>query len=129
MNAWKHLGMGWGFPILPDRETGDLPVVRGPEKVSQSILLILETERGERLMRPDFGAGLRRFLMKPNTVSTRKQIEREVTISLTRFEPRIELQRVTVSAGADPALALIEIEYVHKRDRSPANLVYPFYLE
>jgi hypothetical protein len=42
-------------------------LVSGPDKVRQAIWLILETEPGERLMRPAFGCGLRRYLMKPNT--------------------------------------------------------------
>ena len=42
------------------------------------IYLILETEPGERVMRPGFGCGLRRYLMKPNTSATRALIERDV---------------------------------------------------
>ncbi|MFV8752710.1 GPW/gp25 family protein [Nannocystaceae bacterium ST9] len=129
MSTWKQLGQGWGFPIVPDRERRELPLVAGPDKVAQAILIILETEPGERLMRPDFGAGLRRYLMKPNTVATRKLLAREVEAALTRWEPRIELRRVEVTAGDDPALVLIAIDYLHKRDQTPGNLVYPFYLE
>lgn len=129
MNVWRHLGQGWGFPIVPDRDRKALPLVAGPEKIAQSILLILETEPGERLMRPTFGAGLRRYMMKPNTVATRTALQREVEVSLTQWEPRIELRRVEVSPGDDPALVLVAIDYLHKRDRSPGNLVYPFYLE
>ncbi|MFO7567697.1 MAG: GPW/gp25 family protein [Enhygromyxa sp.] len=129
MSNWRHLGKGWGFPIVPDRERRELPMVAGPDKVEQSIVLILETEPGERLMRPDFGAGLRRYLMRPNTVATRTQLQREVETALTLWEPRIELRRVEVTPGEDPALVLISIDYLHKRDRSPGNFVYPFYLE
>ena len=57
--------------------------VRGAEKVRQSIWIILDTEPGERIMRPTFGCGLRRYLMKPNTTSTRALIQREVTSALT----------------------------------------------
>lgn len=129
MSDWRHLGKGWGFPVLPDRERRELAMVAGPDKVAQSIMLILETEPGERLMRPDFGVGLRRYLMKPNTAATRAQIRREVETGLSLWEPRIVLRKVEVSPGDDPALVLIAIDYLHKRDRSPANLVFPFYLE
>lgn len=129
MTAWKHLGKGWGFPIVPARQLRALPMIEGPEKVLQSILLILETEPGERLMRPDFGAGLRRYLMQPNTAATRALLRREVQTALTLWEPRIELRSVEVHPGDDPALVLIAVDYLHRRDRSPGNLVYPFYLE
>ncbi len=129
MTSIKHLGQGLAIPLLPDRVTRSLPVVAGADKVAQAIIIILETEPGERLMRPDFGAGLRRYLMQPNTVATRKLLQREVEAALTRWEPRITLRRVEVSAGEDPALVLIAIDYVHQRDQSPGNLVYPFYLD
>lgn len=80
-------------------------------------------------MRPNFGCGLRRYLMKPNTVATRALIRRDVERALERWEPRIEVKSVTTEPGDDPALVLIRIEYVILRTRSSENLVYPFYLE
>jgi phage baseplate assembly protein W len=124
------LGRGWHLPVFPNAG-GDrsLAMVEGHEKVRESIRIILETEPGERVMRPDFGCGLRQYLMKPNTVATRALIERTVDRALSRFEPRIELEQVSVTAGDDPSLVVIRIAYTHLRDRTPANLVFPFYLE
>jgi phage baseplate assembly protein W len=121
------LGTGWEFPTRPDE--GRLAYVAGPDKVQQSIRLILETEPGERVMRPTFGAGLRRFLMQPNSETTRALIRHDVELALTGFEPRIQLRSVEVAPGDDPALVLIRIQYVHASDLRPGNLVYPFYLE
>jgi phage baseplate assembly protein W len=91
--------------------------------------IILDTEPGERIMRPDFGCGLRRYLMKPNTSATRALLQREVLLALKTWEPRIDVQSVAVTPGDDPALVLIEIFYAHKRDGRQGNFVYPFYLE
>ena len=123
-----YLGNGWAAPLDPTR-TGGLTYMAGPEKVRQSIVLILDTEPGERIMRPDFGCGLRRYLMKPNTTATRALIQREVSLALKLWEPRIDVQGVQVIEGDDPALVNIEISYIHRRDGKPGNLVYPFYLE
>ena len=123
------LGKGWSFPVLPDAKDRQLHYAGGPEKVRQSIWIILETEPGERIMRPDFGCGLRRYLMKPNTSATRALIKRDVERALTAWEPRIKLRQVEVVAGDDPSMVLVGIHYVHARDGSPGNLVYPFYLE
>jgi hypothetical protein len=122
-----YLGRGWATPLAPDG-AGRLPYVGDIEKVRQAILIVLETEPGERVMRPGFGCGLRRYLMKPNTTATRALIQRDVERALAAWEPRIRLQAVTVSAGEDPALARIDIAYVHVRDGRRDNLVYPFYL-
>lgn len=125
----RRLGKGPGFPFAPSAQTGAIGLVDGPEKVRQSIWLILETEPGERVMRPNFGCGLRAFLMRPNSAATRALIQRAVERSLASWEPRIRLEDVRVEPGDDPAQVLIAIHYTHKRDQTPASLVYPFYLE
>ncbi len=128
MSTLRSLGKGWSFPIKPS-DIGFLGYTAGPDKVQQSIEIILDTEPGERVMRPSFGCGLRRYLMKPNTAATRALIRHDVDLALTSFEPRINLTDVHVEPGDDPALVLIHIAYIHVRDRRPGNLVYPFYLE
>jgi hypothetical protein len=128
MSTRAILGKGWRFPVLPD-EQGALDYADGPDKIAQSIQIIIETEPGERIMRPSFGCGLRRYLMRPNTNATRALISHDVEQGLTAFEPRINLTNVSVDPGDDPALVLIRISYVHIRDNRPGNLVYPFYLE
>ena len=125
----KLLGTGWNFPVAPDPRVGGLQYMQGPAKVRQSIWIILDTEPGERIMRPTFGCGLRRYLMKPNTSSTRALIQHDVQLALSIFEPRIDLQEVRVDPGDDPSLILIQISYIHKADRRPDSLIYPFYLQ
>lgn len=127
MSALDQLGRGWRFPVTP--EEGDLLYEGGAEKIRQSIWIILDTERGERAMRPTFGCGLRRYLMKPNTTATRALIQYDVERALATWEPRIAVSAVQVDPGDDPALVLIQVSYSHVRDGSPGNLVFPFYLE
>ena len=122
------LGRGMALPLFPT-PAGRLAYADGPEKVRQSIYIILDTEPGERIMRPSFGCGLRRYLMKPNNTATRALIQRDVEGALAAWEPRIALSEVAVQAGDDPALVLIHIAYTHLRSGRRDNLVYPFYLE
>lgn len=127
LNRYQRLGQGLGQPVAPD--AGRLPVVSGPEKVRQAIFTLLDTDPGERVMRPDFGCGLRRFLMQPNNPATRAAIEREIAQALGRWEPRVKLVDLAVTPTDDPALVLIEIHYAHVLDARQDVLVYPFYLE
>lgn len=126
VEAW--LGTGPRFPLRPDPVTKRIPLVRGDELVRQSIETILDTEPGERIMLPTFGCGLRRYLMAPNTAATRTAIGEDITEALSRWEPRIQVTNVAVTAGEDPALVWIEIAFVRVADQRPDNLVYPFYL-
>lgn len=125
--ADQWLGTGFRFPLLPDAE-GKLSYVRGMDVVRQSIETILDTEPGERIMRPAFGCGLRRYLMAPNTLTTRTGMAEDITAALTTWEPRIELTNVSVTPDENPTLVWIEISYVRLADLRPDNLVYPFYL-
>ena len=128
MNALTFLGRGWSYPVAPVDE-GRLDYAVGPDKIAQSIWIILDTDPGERVMRPTFGCGLRRHLMSPNTTATRALIRHEVELALANFEPRITVNEVQALPGDDAALVLIRIAYVNVRDNRPGNLVYPFYLE
>ena len=124
--AW--LGRGLSLPLAPDERDRALPLAEGVEKVRQSILTILETEPGERVMRPDFGCGLRRYLMEPNNVATRALIRRDAELALQTWEPRIRVDAVEVVPGNEPSLVLVAVAYTHLVDGSSDNLVYPLYL-
>ena len=128
MSALAQLGRGWSFPVQVDAELRKLLYVDGPEKVRESIWIILDTEPGERIMRPTFGCGLRRYLGQPNTVAVRALIRHDVEGALAAWEPRIQVTSVDVTPGDDPALVEIAIAYVHLRTSRPDNLVYPFSL-
>ena len=128
MSAVARLGRGWSFPVQVDRRTQGLQYEEGPEKVRESIWIVLDTEPGERVMRPTFGCGLRRYLGEPNTVAVRALIRHDVERALGAWEPRIQVGSVDVRPGADPALVEIEVAYVHARTGRPDNLVYPFSL-
>lgn len=128
LNRYRRLGQGLGQPIAPDAN-GKLSFVTGPEKVRQAIYTLLDTDPGERVMRPDYGCGLRRYLMQPNNPATRAAIGREIAQSLTRWEPRIKLVDIAVTSTDDRAMVLIEIRYAHVLDARQDILVYPFFLE
>ena len=128
LQRYDRLGKGLGQPVAPD-DNGRLPFVAGPEKVRQSIFTLLDTDPGERVMRPDFGCGLRRYLMAPNNPATRAAIARDITQALGRWEPRIQLLDIQVSPTDDRSMVLIEIHYAQVLDARQDVLVYPFYLE
>jgi phage baseplate assembly protein W len=127
--ADQWTGVGLRFPLRPAPGTGSLEYLGGMDLIRQSIGTILDTQPGERIMLPSFGCGLLRYLMEPNTLSTRTSMEQDITASLSQWEPRIRLMNVAVTPGEDPSLVWIEIAYVRLADLRPDNLVYPFYLK
>jgi phage baseplate assembly protein W len=102
-------GRGLSFPPRVGAD-GRLAVSADDDNVRESIRLILLTEPGERLLREEFGCGLRRFLFEPNTATTRALIRDRITQSLGRWEPRVSLDDVTVEADpGNPRLVAITI--------------------
>ncbi|MGM9489716.1 GPW/gp25 family protein [Ideonella sp. YS5] len=126
------LGLGWAFPVRRQAlAEGTLyATVSDEDAVVRSMALILGTERGERVMRPEFGSRLHRLLFAANSPATRAAAEFEVREALLRDEPRIDLLQVRASAAGERGeLMLINIEYRVRSTDNRFNLVYPFYLD
>jgi phage baseplate assembly protein W len=123
------LGVGLAFPPAPDSR-GALALVAYEEDIRQSIQIILATNPGERVMRPEFGAGLRDFVFEPADLSTIQRVQTRVQESLIDWEPRIDVQAVTVTLDPVTKSALyIGITYKVRATNAVANLVYPFFLQ
>lgn len=127
--AKAFLGVGWAFPpcAAPD---GSTAIAVYEQDVEQAIRIILSTDRGERLMRPTFGAGLRSFVFAPLSTTNLQQVQTRVKEALVQWEPRITVEQVT--AAIDPknqGVLLITVVYMVRVTNTLQNLVYPFYLE
>ena len=121
-------GQGLGFPPRVGGD-GRLYWSAGEQNVRESIRIILLTEPGERLMRPDFGCEIHSLVFAQNNTGTAGLARFYVEEALTRWEPRIDLLEVEVHGSPqNPAELLIGIEYVIKETDSRFNMVFPFYL-
>jgi phage baseplate assembly protein W len=124
----EFLGVGWAFPVQPDPASGDAALAAYEEDVRQGIQIVLATSPGERVMRPDFGAGLHALVFEPLGASTAALVRHRVEEALVRFEPRIDSVNVTVTADGAMNRLLVEIGYRIRATNTFYNLVYPFYL-
>jgi len=127
--AKRFLGVGWAFPPHVEAD-GSTAVAVYEEDVHQAVRIILGTNPGERVMRPDFGAGLKAFVFEPINSSTLARIRKQVEESLITWEPRIDVLQVSATPDpAQPARLLIEVDYRVRATNAVQNLVYPFYLQ
>lgn len=120
----RLLGRGMSFPprVGPN---GRFAVSEGPENVRESIRVILLTEPEERMMLPEFGGGLKRFLFEPNVPSTHRLIQDTIEQALQRWEPRIRLESVDVRADESEeqsAVATIRYQLVATRESAQMHL-------
>jgi phage baseplate assembly protein W len=105
-------GRGLSFPPRVGSD-GAMVWSAGELNVRENLCTILRTSRGERVERPDFGAGLEALLFEPNSVATLQVIQDEATRAITRYEPRVRLAGVVATVNAADARAVdLTITYV-----------------
>jgi phage baseplate assembly protein W len=116
-----HLIFG---PILP--RDGGFP---GPDQWNfntESDLLILEssvrmlllTSKGERIQEPEYGTSIRRLLFEQKIAAIESAISEEITDALTKWEPRLQLQALSVVRNPDPSVT-VTATFLSKQSNQP----------
>lgn len=102
---------------------GRLRWTEGNHSLRECMLNILLTRPGERLMRPEFGAGLRNFIHYPNNETTRALIADAARRALDRWEPRVLIEDLRVLADPEqPSHVHLSIHYRIRFDGSLERL-------
>ena len=128
MNGKEFLGRGLKFPLQVDPRTGKLAMVDQEEDIREAIGIILRTGKGERVMRPEFGADTMEYAFAPASSSMTNSIAHELRLALLEQEPRIqdvEIQcdQIDQHSGA----VVIHVSYTVRSTNNRYNHVYPFY--
>lgn len=112
--AWRfvHPDFDQDLPGLHVSATGGVAMTEDDAAVRQSILLLLSTRPGERVMRPDYGCNLHRLLFWPNDNTTAGLAMHYVRQAIERWEPRVQITRLDASRNEfDSARLDIHLEY------------------
>lgn len=111
------------WPLGSVNEDGALTWACDDQSVREVMLNILLTRPGERLQRPDFGAGLLNFVHQPNNETTRNLIAGVVRKSLQLWETRVVIDGVDVQPSPDSLAEVhINIRYRMRHNPAPAEL-------
>jgi hypothetical protein len=88
-------------------------VATDTDAIKASVIQIVTTMRGERVMRPDFGCNAFSYVFENNSQEFRVHVEREIRQSLSKWERRIRVDSVNVSTDdlTEPGQILIDITY------------------
>lgn len=97
---------------LATSPSGAVAMAHGGELVRQSIMLLLTTAPGERVMRPDYGCPLNRLIFSPNDATTAGLAIHYVRQAITRWEKRAQIVRLDAGPDAnEPGVLTILLEY------------------
>jgi phage baseplate assembly protein W len=127
--AWKFI-----HPDLRAREgsmglalspRGGIVMVADLESVSQAILILLSTQPGERVMRPEYGCHLHRLIFSPNDETTAGLAIHYVRQALDRWEPRIEVLHLDAGQHTEyPEQLLISLTYQVRATRQTETATF-----
>ncbi len=128
-----YLGQGLKHPFRFEKRLGSSAVSVSAsfehEHIRESILQILQTSPGERLMNPEFGSRVKDLVFENNTDVLKSLLRYHIGKALERWEPRIQVTSILFPQGADESTVPVSISYRVIRSQVDGNLVYPFVQE
>lgn len=92
---------GVRFPLSEKGDTAPNIFVkaRGMHLVKSMVRQFIKTERGERVMLPNFGLSLKRFLFEPITPDLILNIENEIYTGFSQYLPQIRILSLHILDG------------------------------
>ena len=124
----SFLGRGWSFPPVFARGDHGVEMVDEEEDIKQSLIILLSTIKGERIMQPDYGANMEDLLFEPLTVSFAKRMSDQIERAILFYEPRIKTDDISYNQDNANGLVEIRIDYTVIATNNRRNIVYPYYL-
>lgn len=129
--AWRflHPDVDAATPGLTINHVGQVALASEIESIRQSLLLLLTTIPGERVMRSSYGCDLFRLAFAPNDDTTSGLAIHHVRKAIERWEPRIDIVAIDATADeSESSRLVIAIEYRIRRTGQNASLLYGFSL-
>lgn len=124
----SFLGRGWSFPPCFDKNQKKVLLVEDETDIQQSLMILLTTQLGERVMNHDYGAGLEAMLFEPLTTNLKTYMTDVIKSAILRYESRIDLDDVEMDdSGELEGRVLITVNFTIKATNSRSNIVFPFY--
>jgi hypothetical protein len=105
-------------------------MVADEEDIQQSLALLFNTRRGERLMQESYGAALQEWLYAEEDPELLSGMGLAIEEAVLLHEPRVELLDLNISVHPQiDGAVLIRLDYQIPTTNSRFNMVFPFYLQ
>jgi len=137
----SFLGKGWSFPPAFNFDLGKPVMAKDEDDIKQSIRIILGTIPGERVMFPNFGCPIRKFVFESRDATHMRMLKDAVYDALLYNEPRIKIENIEIDDHIKSediktdgkwdiqGLIHIHITYSIIITNTRNNVVFPFYLK
>ena len=91
--------------------TNDIVVSKDASAIKQAIVNLLLTNKGERLMNPNYGSDIRKYLFEPLDYGTSYLIKGNIQSTIDEFEPRISILRLSCTPNFNDNGFDVEMTY------------------
>lgn len=122
------LGRGWSFPVQFNWQTKSVHMVSAEADIEESLFLLLNTLKKERIMRPEFGCNLTPMVYENMDNSLYSAIKDDIRRNITLFESRVDVIQIRLDEQSAEGVIHIEVEYKIRATNSRQNLIFPFYI-
>jgi len=122
------IGQGVSFPLQVTRQ-GSLALSAEDLNIRESIVIILMTDLGERVYRPNFGCRLSELAFAPMNRETLTLMRIWVQEALEQWEPRIIVRQVLTLPRQEEGRVDLIIQYEIRANHDQRSMVFPFYLK
>jgi phage baseplate assembly protein W len=96
------------------------------DQVKSNLINLILTSRGERVMNPLFGTGLRDFLFEGITEFNIETLRQDLRDSITTFIPEITVLDIIITPNSDYNLVDLNINYVLNISNVPDQVTVQF---
>tara|TARA_R100000458_G_C8277463_1_gene252964 strand:- start:1058 stop:1480 length:423 start_codon:yes stop_codon:yes gene_type:complete len=119
---------GLAFPVI-EGAGGFFTMTDGAETVMAGLKQLLLTNRGERVMRPDFGTSLRKSVFEPYTASLKIQLREEIKATIRKYEPRVDIIDLSLSWESRPQSAGLHHIFISLKFKLKGEITEPQILD
>jgi phage baseplate assembly protein W len=114
----KNVAVGVVFPLMNGGVFQQSLTIK--EQVKSNIINVLLTQRGERVLQPDFGAGLKNILFENNP--NPDEIQDLIFSQLQTYVPEIIMDRVEVQTDIDRHIIFVTLVYSFLLDNTQDSI-------
>lgn len=125
-NNKSFLGRGWVFPVAFSSESHQVQMAEGEEDIQQSLIILLNTTLGERIMRPEYGANMEDLLFEALNVTTANMIANRIKRAILFHEPRVKTEDIDLRPDYNEGRIEVLVTYTIIATNNRRNLVYPY---
>ena len=96
------------------------------DQIKSNLINLLLTSKGERVMNPNFGCGLKSFLFEGITDNNVETLRNDILSNVSLYVPEVTITNITLSPNIDNNLVSLTIDYRLNISNSPDQVTVQF---